>query len=625
MHKNHFLKSLLSCALLLSNTAHAESTSYGKIHGFAELHSHLMAEYQFGGSWFSGENSGPMEQALSRCDGGIITHDVAFWDDVPNAALLKSHSHASTILGPATELFGNYHELSEAGIDNPLPNLDLSGGDVGIHLGKRRGFDNRKCRYVYLSKLFNIKIKVPGTCPRPHFEHWPSWDTRAHQQMWEGWLKDAFEGGMKLMVVSIAESEMMCKLTPPHKRRFLCGEMDSVRRQLQAFQTFVERNNDWLALAKTPDEARNIIQVENKLALVLSVEITDLFPSGDIEPQLQEFYDMGVRSIQLAHHANSRFSGVSPISALVNKGGTLNEINNISGIPAILGALEGVLGSNDILTLISQNIGVGSNFSRVKCTYKGITTGTKEDCDGKDYINVRGLSPDGRSLVKAMMERRMLIDLAHASRKTIKDVYKLSKLNSYPMFSSHVHLADVVTEPKEAFNEKYLTKPEIDMFVETKGMAGVRTGPEKTRTIFSSGVLNDCQGSSKSFAQSVAYAVDNNLTIGFGADLNGFIEQMLPRYGAEEEACWGSNSSQDAQPKKTWYEKTRFDRQGLAHIGLLPELVNDLEEVGLNQEYIDHINNSAENFVQMWERAHNAKLKEDDYSWFLPMQNLIIF
>ncbi|MBB3059892.1 membrane dipeptidase [Microbulbifer rhizosphaerae] len=622
MYKNCFLSSLLLSALLLTNSAQAESTSYGRINGFAELHSHLMAEYQFGGSWFWGKNSGPMEQALARCDGGLHTHDMAFWDDLPTP--VPSHSHAATILGPATELFGDYHGLSEAGIDNPIK-WDLSGGDVGIHLGKRRGFDNRKCRYVYIDRIWGIKVEVPGTCPRPHFQGWPSWDTRAHQQMWEGWLKDAFEGGMKLMVVSIAESEMMCKLTPPHKRRFPCGEMDSVRRQLQAFQTFVERNNDWLAVAKTPDEARNIIQVQNKLALVLSVEITDLFPSGDIEPQLQDFYDLGVRSIHLAHHANSRFAGVAPFSKLVNKGGVLNEFNNMSGIPAILEVLEGLLGSNDILTVISQNIGIGSNFSRVTCTYKGNATGAKGDCDGRDYLNAKGLTSDGRKLVKAMMERRMLIDLAHSSRNTIKDVYEVSKRNSYPMFSSHVHLADVVTDPKESFNEKYLTQPEIDMFVETGGMAGVRTGPEKTRTVYSSGVLNNCQGSSKSFAQSVAYAVDHNLTIGFGADLNGFIEQMLPRYGAEEEACWGNNSDQDAQPQKPWYERSQFDGQGLAHIGLLPVLVNDLEEVGLNQQYIDHINSSAENFVQMWERAHNSELKGDDYSWFVPLQNLIIF
>src|SRR5689334_6643231 len=48
----------------------------GPIEGYADLHSHLMAEYQFGGSWFWGSNHGPIEAAVPRCDGGMVVADL---------------------------------------------------------------------------------------------------------------------------------------------------------------------------------------------------------------------------------------------------------------------------------------------------------------------------------------------------------------------------------------------------------------------------------------------------------------------------------------------------------------------------------------------------------------------
>jgi len=36
-------------------------------------------------------------------------------------------------------------------------------------------------------------------------------------------------------------------------------------------------------------------------------------------------------------------------------------------------------------------------------------------------------------------------------------------------------------------------------------------------------------------------------------------------------------------------------------VGLLPELANDLENVSVPQHYLNHINDSAERFVLIWE------------------------
>ena len=121
-------------------------------------------------------------------------------------------------------------------------------------------------------------------------------------------------------------------------------------------------------------------------------------------------------------------------------------------------------------------------------------------------------------------------------------------------------------------------------------MVGLRTGLEAANT-YSSDVGNFCDGSIRSFAQSLMAGVDQGLSIGFGADLNGFITQMKPR-------CYPDSNpaTQDIQ------------RKGLAHVGLLPELMLDLQSIGVPQHYIDHLGSSAERFVTMWERAESIAL-----------------
>ena len=41
--------------------------------------------------------------------------------------------------------------------------------------------------------------------------------------------------------------------------------------------------------------------------------------------------------------------------------------------------------------------------------------------------------------------------------------------------------------------------------------------------------------------------------------------------------------------------------KGLGHIGLLGAYLDDLENQGLSQTYLDHLYGSAEAFIRMWE------------------------
>lgn len=490
-----------------------------QVDGYVDLHSHLVAEHSFGGGWFWGTLEGSMDWAVRRCDGNF-----------------PGKSHAATIFPIVSEFIGN---------------------DTGWHLGIRRGYDRRQCDRF-------LGITIPGTCPRPHFEHWPMWNAIAHQQMWHGWLQQAKQGGLRIMVVSLAESNFLCINTAVETRRYNCDEMESIQRQAAYARDFATRNSSWVGIATTPAQARALI-AQGKLALVLAVEVTKLFPSGDYIAQLDQLRAMGIRSVQVVHHANNRFGGAAQIPELKKAANTTE-------------SLWGGLNITDINDIVCRDSGGGS--------------GT---CNGDNYLNEVGLTPEGQTLVGAMMDRGMLVDVAHLSRKAFADTYGVAiQKGNYPLLYSHTHMWDTVNASDK--NEKYLRDSEIPMITSTGGMIGLRTGPEATHPYAGGNpVANSCGGSSRSFAQSLMYAVDRGLTVGFGADLNGFTKQLSPRFSigclSDISQIFAAGGPNDLQ------------RKGLAHVGLLPALMTDLQQVGLATRYLDHLNDSAENFLQMWERS----------------------
>jgi hypothetical protein len=49
--------------------------------------------------------------------------------------------------------------------------------------------------------------------------------------------------------------------------------------------------------------------------------------------------------------------------------------------------------------------------------------------------------------------------------------------------------------------------------------------------------------------------------------------------------------------------KVDFNTEGMIHIGLLPELIEDVRRDGVTDEELEPLFRSAEAYVRMWERA----------------------
>ncbi len=335
--------------------------------------------------------------------------------------------------------------------------------------------------------------------------------------------------------------------------------------QLEAAHEFAERT-PWAEIATSPEEARRIIR-EDKLALVLSVEadiVMDEFE--DWRDPFEAFYAAGVRTLQPVHSLDNRFAGTS----------LHNEIFQIAQY--------------------SYNCHVDTDCE------DHVTLGFDV---GDDCKNTAGLRDEGVELVEEMMDRGMLVDVAHFSEQGMRDIFELAQRRDYyPFYISHGHFREIMRGDKGE-QEKSSPAWVVDMIRQTGGMFGLRTGPENTHTFTGGRVENSCAGSSRSFAQAYEFGREAlGVDIGLGSDFNGFIQQSRPRFGADACSDTFRKERQCQAGKQELPLGTDFDTLGLAHVGLLMDLVKDIEGLGANTS---QLYDSAELYIRMWERAEGER------------------
>ncbi|MEM9458809.1 MAG: membrane dipeptidase [Myxococcota bacterium] len=512
--------------------------------GFADLHNHPFAEAAHGGGWLHGSHTGPMEQALASCDGGLPGDHARVRSDL--GVLFDQCEESGLDLGLLADTIPILNLILLVGgtpLSEFIAQIEGSEGDTGLHLGRTDG--------------------------APDFEGWPRWDVIAHQQTWEGWIEQSWQDGLRLTVFSVVSNDWLCRALPAgNVDRPQCNEMDDAFVQLQMAHDFADAH-EWAEIALSAAHARQIA-AEGRLAIVLSVEVSHLFGQEDWMPQLNALHDQGVRTMQLVHQVDNRFAGAAPHNAIFHVAQFTDtcHVDNDCGL-----------------------------------TTADLTLGF--DVDGS-CRNVHGLSAEGQALAQEMMDRGMLVDAAHMSEASVTDLHALAAANDYyPFYISHGHMRDIVM-PSQAQQEKTSPAWVVDLVRQTGGMFGLRTGAEQMNGYPASGVDNDCHGSVRSFAQHYAYASAGlKIPVGLATDFNGFIQQLRPRFGPH--AACGAGFTAEAECQSHAQDDptgTDFDQIGLGHQGLLGPMLDDLQTVGANT---DALWGSAEAFVQMWERAEGPR------------------
>ena len=101
---------------------------------------------------------------------------------------------------------------------------------------------------------------------------------------------------------------------------------------------------------------------------------------------------------------------------------------------------------------------------------------------------------------------------------------------------------------------------------------------------------------------------------GFGFDLNGFAGAAGPRFG-EQSGCSTEQSNPITYPFTSFagdvtFEEPQlgsrtvdFNTEGMIHVGLIPELIEDARRDGVTDADLEPLFRSAEGYVRMWERA----------------------
>jgi microsomal dipeptidase-like Zn-dependent dipeptidase len=283
------------------------------------------------------------------------------------------------------------------------------------------------------------------------------------------------------------------------------------------------------------------------------------------------------------------------------------------------------------------------------------------------HLNARGLTADGRTYISALLSRGMIVGLEHMSQQSVDDVAPLLAGAQVPVFISHARFRALSIQDRRRTTAEGFLPDEFDIgdrLVEsvrrTGGVIGAFTyeNPIDEHPAVVAPFANDCAASSKTFAYSFLYGLERmgGSGVGLATDFT-FVPATSPRFG--ENACWGLKAHWDARPgagplreqyhperqeNGVVYEGRRvsplvraganaplrpysmgrrtfdYNVDGFAHYGLLPDLLQDLKNIGLGTREFEALFSSAEAYIAMWEKTARLSRDGDGEKPFTPRQ-----
>jgi|CXWL01.1.fsa_nt_gi microsomal dipeptidase-like Zn-dependent dipeptidase len=465
------------------------------------------------------------------------------------------------------------------------------------------------------------------------FDGWPLWYATTHQQMYYRWLERAHRGGLRLQVLLAVNNEMLCRVSN-NAPGYDCDDMNAIDRQVdkaKELERFIDAENGgtgkgWLRIVYSPAEARRAIEA-GKLAIVLGIEVDGLFgckvdcTEERIKLLLQLYFDKGIRYAFPVHVFDNAFGGAALINPLFNMGnhavtGSFFKVRDCSAE-----------GYEHDTNLTPSPIAEVLHFVGRQMGWP-----LPPKYPGKAHCNERRLSSYGRLLINEMMNRKMIIDVDHMSASTLDDVLEMAEApeRRYPVIAGHTGFIEVSIKQKKSEGQK--SAAQVERIRKLGGLVApiLHQGSVAEIKPWGTDVQMDCDESSKSWAQAYLYAVDKmgaDSAVPLGSDLNGWIRMPAPRFAAgtdESGRPCNRNRPQLRHQKNPIAYPFRlpavagvdgqfnrmtsggriydYNSDGFANVGMLPDFVKDLEQVGVSPAKLAPLFRSAEGFIKMWER-----------------------
>ncbi|HJL19026.1 MAG TPA: hypothetical protein RMH99_25410 [Sandaracinaceae bacterium LLY-WYZ-13_1] len=550
------------------------------------------------------------------------------FDDGSVFGFVETHSHMFTNLG-----FGGggifhgapFHRL---GVEHALPDCTQFHGAEGRADFLGYGYDQARGGEIDNDTL--LTALVTGRVPEfnhhtegyPEFTDWPSAHfSSTHQTQYYRWLERAWMGGLRLLVQDATTNEAICDLVAGEgiqPVRYSCNDMVAVDREIEAayaLERYIDAQEGgpgrgWFRIVTSPAEAREVIE-QGKLAVILGIETSNLFdcfsvpregfPTCDadyVREQLDHYHELGVRVIFPVHKYDNAFSAGDGMKSIIELGNFVNSghwssfTEDCPDVPTVFDRGSVTFGGLNMPrdTYLAPAPNDMSDFpdnpvDTITPFLSELMAGSLEG----DWCQTHGMTELGETLMGELMQRGMIIEVDHFPRRSYRRAFELLEAADYPAAGTH----------GTNFDGRIYAIGGV-----SKTGLGRCHDPDEPGT-----TIRRIQGRVTLRESMGGYPAE-----GFGFDLNGFAGAPGPRFG-ERSVCSEPQSDPVTYPFESYagdvtFTEPRvgnrtldFNTEGMVHIGLIPELIEDARHDGVTDEELEPLFRSAEGYLRMWEQA----------------------
>lgn len=548
------------------------------------------------------------------------------WDDGDVYGIAEVHSHLMTNFGFGGG--GSFHgaPFHRLGVEHALRGCEGTHGEEGrrdlVGLFYDRGLDLDLIRLLPIIGNGESDEFNHFTAGYPEFTDWPNgWGSSTHQTMYYRWLERAYLGGVRLVVQHATGNSVLCEFVTgvdAQQTRYSCNDMVSVDRSIEEVRN-LERYIDaqsggpgqgWFRVVESPEQARAVIN-DGKMAVVLGIEISNLFdcfltpPEGfdrcdanDVREQLDRYHALGVRVIFPVHKFDNGFAagdgsgGVIELANFINSGHYTNMVEDCpmgsAGFDSGDITFGGLNVPRDPYQAPPPADMTGFQSNPVFTLLPHLRRLQSAPARG-NFCQNAGMTDLGETLVFEMMERGMLVDMAHLPQRGVVRALEIFEDNDYPATSTHG---------------------------QTYGGDLYRLGGMSQTGFGGCGNPDVADTMGNRFRSRVQQRTDAGAypAEGFGFDFNGFAGARRPRFG-DDSRCSQPQAYPVTYPFTSFDGEVEFEQptlgdrvvdfntEGMLHIGLLPELIEDVRRDGMSDEDLEPLFRSAEAYLRMWAHA----------------------